>query len=49
MWDNWFKNIEEIYTYKYLKKEVSKFQKRVCKFWEDAYNDLIKRSKDKDE
>lgn len=49
MWDNWFKNIDDLYTYKYWKKEINKMNKRFCKFWEDAYNDLINSKKDKDE
>jgi len=32
MWDNWIKSWEELYTYKYWKKEIKKYNERVIKF-----------------
>jgi hypothetical protein len=28
MFDNWFKSLDEIHTYKYWKKEIIKFNKK---------------------
>jgi hypothetical protein len=49
MFDNWLKSIEDLYTYKYWKKEVIKFNKKVMQFWKDAFDDLTNNKKDKDE
>lgn len=47
MFDNWFKSWDDLFTYDNWKKEVIKFNKKVGKFWEDAFNDLFSNKKDK--
>jgi hypothetical protein len=47
MFDNWLKSFEEMFTYSNFKKEVIKFNKRVNKFWEDAFNDMFTTNKKK--
>lgn len=49
MFDNWFKNLDDLHSYKYWKKEVIKFNKKVMQFWKDAFDDLTNNKKDKDE
>ena len=49
MFDNWLKSLEDLYTYKYWKKEVIKWNKKVMEFWKDAFEDLTNKKKDKDE
>lgn len=46
MWDNWFKNVDDLYTYKYWKEEVKKYNKRVVKFWKDFYADVFNKKDD---
>jgi hypothetical protein len=46
MFDNWLKGLEEIYTYKYWKTELKKYNDRVIKFWKDAYNDITSKNKE---
>lgn len=40
MFDNWFKSVEEVHTYKYWKNEMIKLNKRTLKFWKDVFEDL---------
>ena len=47
MFDNWFKSWEDLFTYDNWKKEVIKLNKKVNKFWEDAFNDLFSPNKKK--
>jgi hypothetical protein len=49
MFDNWLKSLEDLHSYKYWKKEVIKFNKKVMQFWKDAFDDLTNNKKDKDE
>jgi len=49
MFDNWFKSLDEIHTYKYWKKEVIKLNKKMLQFWSDAFEDIFKKDKKKDE
>lgn len=42
------KSVEEMYSYKYWKNELFKFNKRVLKFWKDAFEDLTSHRLDKD-
>ena len=48
MYDNWFKSLEEIHTYKYWKKEIIKFNKNTMQFWKDAFNDMFSNNKKED-
>ena len=47
MFDNWFKSLDEIHTYKYWKKQIIKWNEKTIQFWKDAYEDLTSK-KDKD-
>jgi hypothetical protein len=48
MFDNWIKSVEDMCSYKYWKSEVFKMNKRVLKFWKDAFDDLTSHRQDKD-
>jgi hypothetical protein len=45
--DNWLKSWEDLYTYKYWKKQIIKWNEKTIQFWKDAYEDLSSK-KDKD-
>ena len=47
MFDNWFKSLDEIHTYKYWKKQIIQWNEKTIQFWKDAYEDLSSK-KDKD-
>jgi hypothetical protein len=47
MLDNWLKSWEDLYTYKYWKKQIIKWNKNTVQFCKDAYKDLTSK-KDKD-
>jgi hypothetical protein len=47
MFDNWFKSLDEIHTYKYWKKQIIQWNENTIQFWKDAYEDLTSK-KDKD-
>jgi hypothetical protein len=48
MFDNWFKSLDEIHTYKYWKKEIIKFNKKTMQFWKDAFDDMFSNNKKED-
>jgi hypothetical protein len=43
MFDNWLKSWEDLFTYDNWKKEAVKLNKKITKFWEDAYKDIFKK------
>jgi|GEM_PF-6295323 hypothetical protein len=43
MFDNWLKSWEDLFTYDNWKKEAVKWNKKITKFWEDAYKDIFKK------
>ena len=43
MFDNWLKSWEDLFTYDNWKKEAVKWNKKVTKFWEDAYKDIFNK------
>jgi hypothetical protein len=47
MFDNWLKSWEDLYTYKYWKKQIIQWNEKTIQFWKDAYEDLTSK-KDKD-
>jgi len=45
MWDNYFKSLEDMWTYKSLKKNINNFNQKVINFWKDFYNDAFNNIK----
>ena len=48
MLDNWMKSIEDMYSYKFWKKEITKHNERILKFFKDAFDDVFSSKKKED-
>jgi hypothetical protein len=46
MFDNWFKSLDEIHTYKYWKKQIIQWNEKTIQFWKDSYNDITSKNKE---
>ena len=49
MWDNYFKSLEDMWSYKSWKASVLNWNKKVLKFVKDAFEDITSHIDDKKE
>ena len=49
MWDNYFKSLEDMLSYKSFKKTINNYNQKVINFWKDAIEDItVSKKKDND-